>query len=157
MIKFIKYVFKTLMCEEHDYKLFRTIHGDEANFARSEWRCKYCDKHVYSQVHNALEPFPPNAAFRFIRFVLQKFRRGIGHIARACLNKEDKERLDREYRYFQELQTAETWLSEFPQMVDALRYVRVHVQPLRRDDRDREASQSISSYRETLRSRYKKL
>lgn len=157
MIKYIKYVIKTLICEEHDYTLFRTIHGDEANFARSEWHCKYCDKHVYSQVHNALEPFPPNVAFRFVRYVLRKFRRGIGHIARACLNKEDKERLDREYRYFQELQTAETWLSEFPQMVDALRYVRVHVQPLRRDDRDRDASQSISSYRETLRQRYKKL
>nr|DAO49952.1 MAG TPA: hypothetical protein [Caudoviricetes sp.] len=43
-MKFIKRLF----CK-HQYRLYRTIHGDEANYARSEWRCKLCDKHRYSQ------------------------------------------------------------------------------------------------------------
>jgi len=39
---------KRLFCK-HEYRLYRTIHGDEANYASSEWRCSKCDKHKYSQ------------------------------------------------------------------------------------------------------------
>lgn len=37
-----------LFCQ-HEWCLYRTIHGDEANYARSEWRCARCGKHRYSQ------------------------------------------------------------------------------------------------------------
>ncbi len=39
----IKKIIKSIFCK-HDYKLIRTIHGNQINHlnARSEWQCKKC-------------------------------------------------------------------------------------------------------------------
>lgn len=37
-----------LMCD-HEMARTRAIHGDEANFARSEWRCQKCGKRKLGQ------------------------------------------------------------------------------------------------------------
>lgn len=41
-------LFKRLVCS-HDMVRTRTIHGDEANFARSEWHCQKCGKRKFGQ------------------------------------------------------------------------------------------------------------
>ena len=45
----IKKIIKSIFCK-HDYKLIRTIHGDQINQlnARSEWQCKKCKWITYS-------------------------------------------------------------------------------------------------------------
>lgn len=43
--------FTRLLCD-HKYKYVRSIHGDEINHrngARSEWKCRHCNKVVYSK------------------------------------------------------------------------------------------------------------
>ena len=42
----IKTIWKRFTCD-HDYRLVRTIHGDEIiylGYVRSEWECKSCGK-----------------------------------------------------------------------------------------------------------------
>lgn len=46
---------KRMFCV-HDWRIYRTIHGDEANYARSEWRCAHCDEHKYSQSLTEMKP-----------------------------------------------------------------------------------------------------
>ncbi|CAM3961655.1 hypothetical protein SESI111939_10070 [Serratia silvae] len=41
-------MFKIMFCK-HEYLLIRTIHGDEALYARSEWKCNKCGHNRYSQ------------------------------------------------------------------------------------------------------------
>ncbi|NNH79440.1 hypothetical protein HLH17_17760 [Acinetobacter sp. ANC 5380] len=45
----IKKIIKSIFCR-HDYKLIRTIHGDQINHmnARSEWQCEKCKWVTYS-------------------------------------------------------------------------------------------------------------
>lgn len=43
----IKQFIRRLICK-HDYTRKRTIHGDERNYARSEWVCTKCQKRVFS-------------------------------------------------------------------------------------------------------------
>ena len=46
----IKKIIKSIFCK-HDYKLIRTIHGDQINHldARSEWQCEKCKWFTYSR------------------------------------------------------------------------------------------------------------
>lgn len=43
----MKIFIKRLFCK-HEWYLYRTIHGDERNYATQEHRCKLCGKHRYS-------------------------------------------------------------------------------------------------------------
>ena len=45
----IKEIIKSILCK-HNYKLVRTIHGDEIinmGYARSEWKCSKCNHITY--------------------------------------------------------------------------------------------------------------
>lgn len=150
---------KRLMCTHEKWSRFRTIHGDERNYARSEWRCDNCDKHKYSDYDDKMGSVTQNKK-RFVSF-LKAIRYVIGGVALRLLNKEDKERIYRDFRFQQEVRTLEHWMCEFPQMAEAARYLRVHVngysETLRADHPDRRASQEIASFREDCRRRFPKL
>ena len=50
MMRFLK----RLLCK-HVFYCMRTIHGDEANYARSQWCCVKCGKQVYSPRLNGVK------------------------------------------------------------------------------------------------------
>jgi len=150
---------KRLFCTHENWNRFRTIHGDEANYARSEWRCANCDKHKYSGYSDKMESVPQGK--KRIASFLKSVRYFIGRIAYHCLNQQDKDRIYREYRFQQEVRTLEHWMCEFPQMAEAARYLRVHVngysETLPAGHADRRAAQDIGSFREDCRRRFPKL
>ncbi|AXG66451.1 hypothetical protein JA13_048 [Dickeya phage vB_DsoM_JA13] len=145
-----------LLCT-HDWKRFRTIHGDEANYARSEWRCTKCNKHRYSIFINEMEQDVPKEPL--LKRIAHSIRYTIGSIAFHCLNKEDRDAIYRDYRMGHELRTVETWMCEFPQAVETARYLRVHSygykDDLPFDHPDRHAARDISCWREDFRRRFK--
>lgn len=147
----------TRMLCTHEWKHFRTIHGDERNYACSEWRCTKCDKHRYSQYDDKMDHEVPKDPL-YVR-AWRSFRYGVGRIAFHLLNKEDSDAIYRDYRMGHNLRTVESWMCEFPQAVETARFLRVHVhgyvEDLPPDHPDRGASRDISCWREDFRRKFK--
>lgn len=144
-----------MLCK-HRWKLFRTIHGDEANYARSEWRCEYCDKHRYSKFSDAMEQDVGKTRWKDFKETLLYFRDYIGYL---LLSKKNKDALYREHLARLEIADVEHWMCESPEAVAVARRLRVRIYGYKEgipyDHPDRTASQSIAEWRERYRNTYK--